>query len=557
MGAFTTASDPAKAKARDRRELLRRLQAEPAQEAALEAYNRKKLWPDLFKPLGQVSRTTLYRWKRCRATHGLDGLLPRHGPGRFEKVVSADFEALVLGLVLKKERRSAATVWRILKRRLEDGELASLPSQRTVERLVGRLRRENAITTAALHNQKGYKNRFQPAGGSCSAEALLPNDIWEMDTTPADVFCTDGRTHKIQGVIDVCSRVALLRRVERDSALETVRTLEAALKAWGQPKAIRMDNGKNYYQSRHVQEACRNLSIYLPKLPPYTPEAKPHIEKLFGTLTDQLFREAPAYKGNRVANRPEVIEISLGWTPEELDRHLEKWLAWREEEPHAGLAGKSPSQAWHAPGFRPEMIEPAELRELLSPSVIRIVGKRGVQVDGRRYQDREGRLGKYSGREDRKGRAVRVAVDLDAAGLASIYDLATGDLVCIAEDPQARGWAPHDYRQVQQAVRKAALKVAKAVEIRDRADEAIRAMTRPKGSKLRSLPPRPNKVSHPQAAKAAAEKARLVAEPEEQRIQVNAAPLERLHWPHGEGQPRRQPERFNPDGLKELLEEEV
>ena len=63
---------------------------------------------------------------------------------------------------------------------------------------------------------------------------------------------------------------------------------------WGVPEAVRTDEGKDY-TSRHVLGVLADLEIEHRPCPPYTPEAKPFVERFLGTLTRDLFASLPGF----------------------------------------------------------------------------------------------------------------------------------------------------------------------------------------------------------------------------------------------------------------------
>ena len=69
---------------------------------------------------------------------------------------------------------------------------------------------------------------------------------------------------------------------------------------WGVPEAVRTDEGKDY-TSRHVLGVLADLEIEHRPCPPYTPEAKPFVERFLGTLTRDLFASLPGFSGHDVA----------------------------------------------------------------------------------------------------------------------------------------------------------------------------------------------------------------------------------------------------------------
>src|SRR5690606_19576391 len=75
------------------------------------------------------------------------------------------------------------------------------------------------------------------------------------------------------------------------------------------------------YTSEHVRRVLLMLGIRHDVCPPYTPEAKPHVERAFGTFTRDLVELLPGYVGHSVADRKAIEDrISMA------DRHAGKKL---------------------------------------------------------------------------------------------------------------------------------------------------------------------------------------------------------------------------------------
>src|SRR5690606_26050807 len=68
-----------------------------------------------------------------------------------------------------------------------------LPSYRTVQRWIAAWQRDNARLVSAVADPDRHRSKYQPAGGDAAADVRRLNQLWELDSTPADVLCTDGR----------------------------------------------------------------------------------------------------------------------------------------------------------------------------------------------------------------------------------------------------------------------------------------------------------------------------------------------------------------------------
>ena len=219
------------------------------------------------------------------------------------------------------------------------------------------LAEKNARDLLAVTNPDRDRSRHRPAGGDAAARIVRLNQLWELDSTPADVICADGRRYAIVAAIDIWSRQARVLVVPTSRATAIAALLRRCIMEWGVPEAVRTDEG-NDYTSRHVLGVLADLEIEHRPCPPYTPEAKPFVERFLGTLTGDLFATLPGFSGHDVAQAQalrsrkslaarcgeddaEIYGATL--TAEELQERCDTWCdAVYGRRPHTGLGGASP-----------------------------------------------------------------------------------------------------------------------------------------------------------------------------------------------------------------------
>ena len=264
-------------------------------------------------------------------------------------------------------------------------------------------------------------------------------------------MCTDGR-HTLVGAIDVWSRRAKVLVVPESRATAICALLRACLIDWGVPQAVRTDEGRDY-TSRHIVRVLADLGVAHDVCPPYTPEAKPFIERLFGTLTRDLFAFLPGFTGHSVADRKrlearrslaarrgqdarETFGVAL--TGKDLQERCDTWCEAVYGRRVHRTTGESPwarLASWTLPLRR--IADPRALDPLLAAPVStsgdgsrRTVGKRGIQVGGTWFiaPDLGARVGE------------RVEVRHDPADPARLYVFTLeGSFLCIAVDPERCG----------------------------------------------------------------------------------------------------------------------
>jgi putative transposase len=206
--------------------------------------------------------------------------------------------------------------------------------------------------------------------------------------------------------------------VNKTSTAEAVLSLlRNTMIVWGLPTAIRTDNGADYV-SKAVQRFCAQMGIQHLICTPGTPQAKPYIERFFGTYSHDVMPLLPGYLGHNVVvvtklrggqkGKPIIASLDT----ERFQDWTNEWLEEYHSRTHATL-GKSPNEALQvatAAGWQPRQV--SDIREL--DLLLTLKGKQKVQKAGIRH------LGTYFIAPDLPiGHWVWVC--LDVADLGKIY----------------------------------------------------------------------------------------------------------------------------------------
>jgi hypothetical protein len=289
-----------------------------------------------------------------------------------------------------------------------------------------------------------------PAFGSASEHVFALNQLWELDSSPADIMLLDGR-HSLIGCIDVYSRRPKLHVSKTSKASAVAHVIRKSLVDWGVPETAKMDNGADY-KSLHIRAACVALGIEQDFCPPFQPWKKPHIERFFRTFAHDLVELMPGFVGHNVAERKaiearksfaerlmkrnEVVEVRM--TAEQLQEFCDSWInSFYMFQPHAGLARKTPFEivnSWQ--GSVRKIENERALDMLLIEESQRAVSKKGIRVDGGLYIHAD--LANIVG--------DKVTVKRDPEDVGRIYVFAGDPLqfICVAEDPNITGISRED-----------------------------------------------------------------------------------------------------------------
>ena len=233
-------------------------------------------------------------------------LLERPRTGRPGDIAPEQAETLEALLWHHGPHLTARHARRVLVARHAPGDV---PGIATVRRWLKAWREENAASLSAVLAPDRHRSLRMPAFGTAGtairADGL--NVLWEIDSTLCDVICCDGRRRALIAVIDVWSRRALflVSRTSRASAIAAL--LRRAILLWGMPQMLVTDEGKDYV-SRHVEGLLCDLEIDHRPCLPYRPDLKPHIERLIGTVSRDLFAFLPGFCGHDVSQAKALRE---------------------------------------------------------------------------------------------------------------------------------------------------------------------------------------------------------------------------------------------------------
>lgn len=368
----------------------------------------------------------------------------------------------------------------------------TLPSFSSVERFIMNFKRDNAMLMAFAKNPDKAKGKYRAAFGNASAKAKYKNHYWELDGTPADIITADGKRPTIIGAIDVYTRRVILTVEEKSNSYALARNLREGILKLGIPENVMTDNGRDY-MSNHFESVCANLCINKIEVAPYSGWLKPHIERFFGTMTRELFRQLEGFCGHNVAERQSIqdrlsfekkIEARNKWRAQKLNEksfvramtketmpvfiplsmdELRYWVqAWNEaiyeQRVHSSL-GMSPMQRYTSDITPAKTItDPRKLDVLLGEWIEMSVGKKGIAIR------RDGKEALYQHTELIAFIGERVFVALGAdMGEAYIYQ-ADMTPICTAYDASLEGVSREAMRNIQRDMRRLEAESSKRVK---------------------------------------------------------------------------------------------
>jgi putative transposase len=476
----------------------------------------------------RLSVRTLSAWLAKAKGGDIDALAvdrgaARRGKGLLDVYKDGEIRLTALGLTAHNPHLSADHIRTVLIDRFGEelqhgGRKHPFPTLRAFQGALKRWRAEHRDELLAITNPDAFKSTRR-VSGSYQHKATALNAFWQIDASPVDALCTDGR-HAVYVCIDYWSRrlIVLVTKTARSEAVGLL--MRKALLAWGVPDLVKTDNGSDFV-ARWTKRLFAALEIETETSTPFSPEQKGAVERAIGTFQRDFCATLPGFVGHSVADR-KVIEsrkafsarlglddaraFNVELTAAELQARADAWANDRyAHRAHGGLDGETPfsrAASWPHPVRRIE--DEAALGVLLAPIAggdgTRIVAKQGLKIEGSWYLSPDLMPG------------TRVLVRLDPADLGAVWcfdpDAETylGTAIC----PELRGIDRATALAQVRAAQKRIIaegtapirKAAAAFKPRDAAD-AIARQAAINAGKLVELPRRASPVSTPALDEAA------------------------------------------------------
>ena len=115
-----------------------------------------------------------------------------------------------------------------------------------------------------------------------------PNDSWQSDTSTGPYIKVEGKSKRVYliMIIDDASRLIVgYDFFFEDNAINMQKVLKSAIKKYGVPKQLYVDNGSPY-KNEQISLITARLGIKLIHAKPYSPTGKGKIERSFRTIKD-------------------------------------------------------------------------------------------------------------------------------------------------------------------------------------------------------------------------------------------------------------------------------
>jgi len=276
---------------------------------------------------GLPSRGQFFRWlrtyKKARKSGAvLDAFVDERGRPKGSGKLTTQMKEMIQRYLLRSDTHANKHgIYQNLKHAFKE----ATPSYETVCRYIEAFKEANKQLIAFATNPDKARGKYRAAFGNMSVKATHKNHYWELDGTPADIITADGKRPAIVGAIDIYSRRVVITVEEKTNSYALSRNLRAGILKLGIPEIVVTDNGRDY-KSNHFESVLLNFNIEKQEVEPYAGYKKPHIERFFGTMTRELFRELEGFCGHNVAEREGIRNMLT------FEQRQEAKRKWREQK---------------------------------------------------------------------------------------------------------------------------------------------------------------------------------------------------------------------------------
>jgi putative transposase len=370
-----------------------------------------------------IHAATLYKWLKQYQTSGhVSALVPtKRGRKNGTKLLAAEQEKVVESAIediyLSKQRHKPQDVIEEVLRRCRLAKIEA-PHPNTVRNRLAMLRPAETLRRRGF--KEAARNKYAPILGNFP-DADFPYAVVQVDHTEADIILVDEVHRKPIGrpwltlAIDVFSRMiaGIYLTFEKPSATSVGMCLAQAIcpkreylaelevsgewSMWGVMSTVHTDNAKEF-RGGVLDRACDEYSINLQWRPVMLPHFGGHIERLMGTMANEI-RKLPGTTFSNPAQRKGYnSEGHAALTLKEFERHLVEFIVNVYHQRVHSQIGMPPRRKWElgvlgdadsmGTGVMPIPEDPLRIRLDFMPYFERSVQQYGIQIDGISYYDK-------------------------------------------------------------------------------------------------------------------------------------------------------------------------
>lgn len=205
-------------------------------------------------------------------------------------------------------------------------------------------------------------------------EKEKPNEVWQADTSYGPYIKIDGvkyRTYLIHFIDDFSRLVVGDEFFLSDNAINVQKVFKDAIKKYGKPKQIYLDNGKSY-SNIQLELICARLGIKITHTHAYDPESKGKVERCFKTI-----KEGWMYG----------IDWDIFKNLEDLNKNYDKYLYEKYNNKIHSELKDTPNNVWHNNIDNILYVDDDKLDESFMHEIKRKVNKdRTININNKLYE---------------------------------------------------------------------------------------------------------------------------------------------------------------------------
>lgn len=360
----------------------------------------------------KISPRSISRWRAAKSrgeaqSLGFDRSKNRGGTGILDRAHDGELRSFILAHIANNPHLSAKhvrlAVWGSYGDEIQIGhDTHSLPPLRTFQNTLKVWKKTYRNELMRLSDPDAYKNKSRVVvTGTTLADRL--NQVWEIDASPLDMMCTDGRIN-IYVAVDIYSRRSIIHMTKTPRAVGVGELIRKGINKWGIPELIHTDNGSDF-KANATQRLLSSLGVELSFADAYSPEQKGVVERHIKTFQHDLPVILPGFIGHNVADRKRIegqrsfadrlgmpddkifnVSMSMAEVQEIADFWAEKVYG---ENVHSTIGSTPNKRAALAAGTVRRLKYPEALDILLAPLVgkdgLRKVTRAGIRYNGSDY----------------------------------------------------------------------------------------------------------------------------------------------------------------------------
>jgi len=220
----------------------------------------------------KIKAKTIKNWYYKYKKEGLESLekKKREDKNKFRKIKEENVVEKIIEIREKYPRITTKKIYEIL---IQEKYITSNVSIHSIFRYL----KNNDLKAIQVSRKekKKYEHEF-------------PNDSWQSDTSTGPYIKVEGKSKRLYliMIIDDASRLIVgYDFFFEDNAINMQKVLKSAIKKYGIPKQLYVDNGSPY-KNEQLSIITARLGIKLIHAKPYSPTGKGKIERSFRTIKD-------------------------------------------------------------------------------------------------------------------------------------------------------------------------------------------------------------------------------------------------------------------------------